>query len=1148
MGTFEGQAGIMPAASGRRSSAPSTAALDVPALRVKVLGAPVAAVALALALAFALLGGVNGSRVSSAAAVHRHIGASREGLLSLPQAAQGPVSAAVGADIHDYRVRATTGGFRASNPAQRLSVSFTSSGVAVASGSTRLGLSLRGVGYGPALTALASVPAHAGGDRVVYVHPGVSEWYANGPLGLEQGFTVDKAPAGHPAGPLTLSIALSGNARASLAAGGHSLVLRHAGRTVLRYTGLTARDASGRVLPSRLALAGDRLELRVDAAGARYPLQIDPFLQQGEKLTGSGETGAGQLGFRVALSANGNTALVGAPEDNGGIGAAWVFTRSGSTWTQQGEKLTGGGESEVGEFGYSVALSANGNTALIGGDKDHAFLGAAWVFTRSGVKWTQQGEKLTGSEEVPAPSGVLFGYSVALSSEGNTALIGGTGDNSETGAAWVFTRSGEKWTQQGKKLTGAGQFGEGEFGSSVALSENGNTALIGAPVESSPPDYGEVGSVYVFTRASEKWTQQGQKLTGTGELGENSFFGDGVALSASGNTALIGGRFDNTNVGAAWVFTRSGERWAQQGEKLTGTGEKGEGQFGNNVALSSEGNIALIGGRTDNGSVGAAWVFTRSGEKWLQQGEKLTGSGEKGEGQFGHGVALSADGNTALIGGSGDNGNVGAAWAFTAGPAATTGIASEVTPTLAAVSATVNPNEETVTACKFEYGLTIAYGKTATCSPSPGSGGSPVAVSASLSGLAVDSTYHYRISATNERGTSTGSDETLTTLATSESAETKEEKKPAEAKDGKLTATASGGTGKITVGPYGEDIGGPALPKSAGKYIDAYRSATSKFTKIEVKDCELGGAKTIWWDNPAGTWEPISEPPAVYTEGSPACITVTLTESTKPSVAELTGTRFGTRFGTLPGPLEYGKCEATKDGYYAEDKCVTADAKNKGLETKGKFEWYANPVGCFPEKHGQYSESACQTLDVKKGKAKGKFEVGGSTEFTGAGGTAKLEIETIGSVECSSTGSVGVIATPKSGTETITFEGCKLAKNECTSSGAKAGTIETFPLETFIEDEGEGEVVDTEVFQDPIMTFTCGSETYTLQGGFRGETTGGIDAMSATSESVFGQGVGEQELETVVSGKAHKTIMAVSYHTTEPHEMEINTTLGIREK
>jgi hypothetical protein len=116
-----------------------------------------------------------------------------------------------------------------------------------------------------------------------------------------------------------------------------------------------------------------------------------------------------------------------------------------------------------------VALSSEGNTALIGGDLDDSGVGAVWVFTRSGSTWTQQGGKLTGSGEIGKG---LFGYSVALSSDGDTALIGGIGDNGGAGAAWVFTRSGSTWTQQGEKLTGSGRDqAKGDFGFSVALSE-----------------------------------------------------------------------------------------------------------------------------------------------------------------------------------------------------------------------------------------------------------------------------------------------------------------------------------------------------------------------------------------------------------------------------------------------------------------------------------------------------------------------------------------------------------------------------------------------------------------------------------------------------------------------------------------------------
>ncbi len=162
-----------------------------------------------------------------------------------------------------------------------------------------------------------------------------------------------------------------------LAEHGHGLTFVHAGHTVLRYAALQASDARGRVLRSWLALAGGRIVLRVDTAGARYPLRIDPLIQQGEKLAGGGEAASGRFGYSVALSADGDTALIGARyaiRNNNEAGGAWVFTRSGSTWTQQGGKLNGTGHAgetlfdHIGEgaFGYSVALSADGNTALIG--------------------------------------------------------------------------------------------------------------------------------------------------------------------------------------------------------------------------------------------------------------------------------------------------------------------------------------------------------------------------------------------------------------------------------------------------------------------------------------------------------------------------------------------------------------------------------------------------------------------------------------------------------------------------------------------------------------------------------------------------------------------------------------------------------------
>ena len=166
---------------------------------------------------------------------------------------------------------------------------------------------------------------------------------------------------------------------------------------------------------------------------------------------GEGELGhisEGEFGLAVALSADGDTALIGAPQDDSGRGAAWVFTRSGTTWTQQGPKLTGAGASEHAQFGEVVALSGDGNTALVGARHDEGNTGAAWVFTRSGSTWTQQGEKLTGAEEVEEGR---FGSSVALSEDGNTALIGGLGDDERSGRGLGLHPHGRGLEPAGRK-------------------------------------------------------------------------------------------------------------------------------------------------------------------------------------------------------------------------------------------------------------------------------------------------------------------------------------------------------------------------------------------------------------------------------------------------------------------------------------------------------------------------------------------------------------------------------------------------------------------------------------------------------------------------------------------------------------------------
>jgi hypothetical protein len=216
-------------------------------------------------------------------------------------------------------------------------------------------------------------------------------------------------------------------------------------------------------------------------------------------------------------------------------------------WTQQ-VKLVGTDAVGSGQ-GYSVALSADGNTAIVGGFFDDSS-GAAWVFTRSAGIWSQQGAKLVGTGAI---GDALQGISVSLSADGNTAFVGGWGDDNNAGATWVFTRSGGMWSQQGPKLVGTGAIGPDVFqGYSVSLSADGNTGLVGGY-----GDDNQLGAAWVFKRERGVWSQQGNKLVGTGVLGTSGAWqGVSVSLSHDASTAIVGGLADNDFVGAAWVYAQ----------------------------------------------------------------------------------------------------------------------------------------------------------------------------------------------------------------------------------------------------------------------------------------------------------------------------------------------------------------------------------------------------------------------------------------------------------------------------------------------------------------------------------------------------------------------------------------------------------------
>ncbi len=520
------------------------------------------------------------------------------------------------------------------------------------------------------------------GNRLTFAHDLVlEEWFINDGRGLEQGWTVKERPVAGAGdgGVLRLELAVRGGLRPVVSAG--SVAFADAGgAAVLTYGGLKAWDAEGRALAARFAASGGGIAVEVEERGAVYPVTIDPIAQQAYlKASNTGEDD--HFGISVAIS--GDTVVVGAAgEDSAATGvngdggndgapdsgAAYVFVRTGAQWSQQAylkASNTGAGD----EFGFSVAIS--GDIVVVGaryedsastginedGGNDGApDSGAAYVFVRTGAQWSQQAYLKAGN----AGSEDLFGFSVGVS--GNTVVVGAYqedgsslvvngpyNDNfSNSGAAYVFVRTGAQWSQQAY-LKASNAEVDDRFGYSVGIS--GDTIVAGAWAEDSLAmgvngfqgnGTPESGAAYVFVRTGAQWSQQAYlKAHNTGVL---DHFGMSVAVS--GDTVVVGATGESSNstgvngdggnndavfAGAAYVFARVGTQWSQQAY-LKASNTDSDDMFGRSVAVS--GDIIVVGaadedsgatGINGNGSddsvfnSGAAYVFVRTGTQWNQQ-------------------------------------------------------------------------------------------------------------------------------------------------------------------------------------------------------------------------------------------------------------------------------------------------------------------------------------------------------------------------------------------------------------------------------------------------------------------------------------------------------------------------------------------------
>lgn len=428
----------------------------------------------------------------------------------------------------------------------------------------------------------------------------------------------------------------------------------------------TAEDSAAK------GINGNQADHSALNAGAVYVFvrNGDAWVQQAY-LKASNAKAGDQFGASLALSNDGSTLAVGAVGEpssatgvNGnqadttmpGAGAVYVFSRNGGTWSQQAYvKASNTGEKSDGDqFGYSVAISGDGNTLASGAisedsaatgingnqaDNSADSAGAVYVFVRTGGTWAQQAYVKPWNT---TNRGNLFGYSVGLSGNGDTLAVGSYDEERGKGAAYIFTRSGATWSQQIRLLSSNAEDGD-SLGCSIAISDDGNTMVAGAFDEDSllrgiqPPNEGSndaasdvsTGAAYVFVRNGTTWSQQAFiKATNT-RL--NDQFAWALTLSRDGNTLAVGAHLEDSGAsglngnqedasaedsGAAYVYTRSGTTWSPAAY-VKASSPRASAEFGISIALNADGKVLAVGAFKDSG--GGAGVNPARGAKAAEE-------------------------------------------------------------------------------------------------------------------------------------------------------------------------------------------------------------------------------------------------------------------------------------------------------------------------------------------------------------------------------------------------------------------------------------------------------------------------------------------------------------------------------------------------
>jgi hypothetical protein len=356
--------------------------------------------------------------------------------------------------------------------------------------------------------------------------------------------------------------------------------------------------------------------LPADATGERSAQTEDALVWVNAAKLDANDGASGDS-FGNSIATHGGTIAIGAPEHMPG-GAVYVFVEQAGAWVLE-QKVLSNDLANGDWLGFAVALEGDTMVATAyQEDAQGTDSGSAYVFTRSGGQWTQQGKLIP----LEGDSFDNFGFSVALS--GDTVVVGDPNDSLQAvpqpgqgahGSIYVYLRGGAVWTQQ-QKLWAPTPTPSAVFGMAVDVS--GDSMLIGEDGTSGLAE----GNAHVFTRSGGVWSLE-VSLSGAGvSLDPGDVFGSAVALD--GDTALVGAQGDDdaaAGAGAAYVLVRSGGVWSLE-QKITASDAAVARFFGSKVAL--HGDLAVVGAQ-DLDYSGSLYVFARSGGVWTEQ-QKIDGS------------------------------------------------------------------------------------------------------------------------------------------------------------------------------------------------------------------------------------------------------------------------------------------------------------------------------------------------------------------------------------------------------------------------------------------------------------------------------------------------------------------------------------------